>query len=246
VLIGYFDEVKYNPPRQPYYWLGAIVVPATIVRDLEVQVGALAEECFGTQILSRETEFHATDVYHRARQFRSWTDIDRRLSILRRLLKVVDRRGEVFKISIRIDPALMVKPEDIEGWAFMFLVERMNQLLRAKESLGLLIGDYENESVTNRATGRLSGYRTTGGTPHYFGQEITNLVDTVHFSRSHLSRMLQLADAYTWAQQFAATGGHASYPGTDLLHFLQQSTELLVPDKYKHWPTKDSWYATTS
>lgn len=242
MLIGYFDEVKYNPPRQPYYWLGAIVVPATLVRDLESQATALAEECFQQQTLCPETELHATAIYNRAGRFRGWTDIGRRLDTLKRLLRIIDRRGEVFKICIRIEPALMNRPEDIEGWAFIFLVERLNQLLRAKNELGLLIGDYENEAVTNRAAQRLSHYRTAGGTPHYFGQEITNLIDTVHFSRSHLSRLLQLADAYTWSQQFAMTGRHDSYPGSALITFRREETELLAPDKYKDWPTKGSWY----
>ena len=32
-----------------------------------------------------------------------------------------------------------------------------------------------------------------------FGQEITRVVDTVHHTHSHHSRLLQLADIYTYA-----------------------------------------------
>lgn len=242
MLISYFDEVKQDPTKQPFYWLAAITIPATIVRDLELQVAVLSKECFGRAELSRETEFHATDIYNRTKLFKAWSSIDKRLAVLKRLLKIVDRPGEIFKTYVRIDPSRMVKQEGVESWAFMFLVEKLNDLLSAEKQIGLLIGDYESESVTNLAAVQLSTYRADA-TPYFFGREITQLVDTVHFTRSHLSRMLQLADAYAWVTQFARNGNHREYPGSDLMGFLREDTQLLSPSKYKEWPTANSWYA---
>lgn len=241
MLISYFDEVKHDPTNQPYYWLMAVTLPPELIREIESQVAALSDECFGTALLSPNTEFHATDIYCRTRNFRDWRDIDRRVGVLKRLFKILDRRHDVFKTYVRIDPSRMQKPEGMEAWAFMFLVEKLNDLLVANKEIGLLIGDYESESITNEAAGKLSAYRSDG-TPYYFGREITQLVDTVHFTRSHLSRMLQLADAYAWAIQFSVNGNHNSYPGNDLLDYLRTETELLYPTKYKEWPTANSWY----
>lgn len=243
MLVTYFDEVKFNPPSRPFYWLGGIAIPASLIRELEGQVAELAVECFGGSALSRETEFHATDIYGRRNNFRRWNDVSRRMDVLKRLFRIIDRRGEVYKISIQIEPAKMLKPTEIEAWAFIFLVERLDQLLAAKGEIGLLIGDYENESITSQAAEKLSMFRD-GRTPYFFGQKIAHIVDTVHFSRSHVSRLLQLADLYVWMLQFQHCGSHDQYPGSELIAFLRDETQLLYPDKFKHWPTGDSWYPT--
>ena len=41
--VVYFDEVKYEKNRSPFYWLGAIVADAEQIQDLERQVNDLAE-----------------------------------------------------------------------------------------------------------------------------------------------------------------------------------------------------------
>ena len=63
-----------------------------------------------------------------------------------------------------------------------------------------MIGDRENDKVSKKFAEILSKYRQEG-TPYAFGTSLDNLVDTVHFTDSHHSRMLQLADFYVWALQ---------------------------------------------
>jgi hypothetical protein len=50
VQVVYFDEVKYEKNRSPFYWLGAIVADAEQIQDLERQVNDLAEVIFGTRV----------------------------------------------------------------------------------------------------------------------------------------------------------------------------------------------------
>ena len=103
-------------------------------------------------------------------------------------------------------------------------------------SLGMLIGDRENDQVSDRFSTSLSQYKAEG-TEFSLGTEISNLVDSVHFTHSHLSRFLQLADAYAWILQFqlknrgSSTQGHKA-----ILDILNQENVDLSPSKYKEWP----------
>lgn len=83
MLIAYFDEVKYLTGRQPYQWLAGLVVNATIIRELEDQVSALAQECFGVSTLCKDSEFHAPAIFHRKDNFKEWSDPVKRIAILK-------------------------------------------------------------------------------------------------------------------------------------------------------------------
>jgi hypothetical protein len=87
VQVVYFDEVKYEKNRSPFYWLGAIVADAEQIQNLERQVNDLAEEIFGTRTLTKETEFHAADILSGNKQFKGW-DASRRVGTLKRLVSI--------------------------------------------------------------------------------------------------------------------------------------------------------------
>ena len=82
----------------------------------------------------------------------------------------------------------------------------------------------------------LSGYRANG-TDFAYGQDIRNLVDSVRFSHSHLSRFLQLADVYTWFLQFRNRNrGSDDRRHRSVLDIFGRGGVDLFPDKYKVWP----------
>lgn len=103
---------------------------------------------------------------------------------------------QVDLIDIQINSAKLHDSQSSSDIAFMFLCERSNQLMRAREKMGMLIGDRDTDSSAAKCATSLSSYRVNG-TDFQYGQKITNLVDSVHFTHSHLSRFLQLADVYT-------------------------------------------------
>lgn len=238
MLVTYFDEVKYEATRQPYYWLGGIVASADTIWSLENQLAALSLELFGTPNLTRDTEFHAADIFHRKRNFKDWADVSKRLDVIKRLLTILNEAA-VGKIYVRIEPSKMVA-SDIERKAFMFFTERVEIHLRAEKSPGILIGDRESDRVSGTFSETLSRYRSSG-TPYAYGTQLTHLVDTVHFTDSHHSRMLQLADLYVWTLQFYVSGAHDKYPRSDLAEFIRGSTNIMSPHRYKIWPTAQSW-----
>jgi hypothetical protein len=240
MLIAYFDEVKFAPPVQPYNWLAGLVVDSRLVRQLEDQVSTLAEECFGDARLGRDTEFHAASIFNRKDNFKNWGDIGRRVAVLKHLMAIIDRPGEVFKVHARLDPARMVKVDQLDEMTFTFFVERVDMLAGDVHSECLLIGDYEHDRGRSIAAESLSSFRRSR-TPYYYGRELQHLVDTVHFTPSHLSRMLQLADVFVWSLQLTATPSTGSPIREELAAHVRTKTSLLVPNRYKEWPTEDAW-----
>lgn len=238
MLVIYFDEVKYATGRQRHYWLGGIVASADVISNLENEVAALSSELFGTPNLTRDTEFHAADIFHRKKNFKDWPDISKRLEVLKRLLSILNA-ADIGKIYVRIEPEKMVA-SDIEQKAFMFFTERVESYLCAAKSPGIQIGDRESDRVSGTFAEILSGYRSSG-TPYVYGTKLTHPVDTVHFTDSHHSRMLQLVDLYVWTMQFYVGGANLEYPRSELANFIRRSTDILSAHRYKIWPTDQSW-----
>jgi hypothetical protein len=230
MLIAYFDEVKYEPDRQPYYWLGAIIADAESIWRLENAVAELSMECFGTPTMSRETEFHACELFHRKRNFKGWSDVKKRIGVLEKLLEILDS-VELGKVEIRVEPQKMVK-SDFEEMAFVFLVEKVESYLHQAKSPGI--------QVSKKFSEMLSQCRAEG-TPYQFGKSLKYLIDTVHFTNSHHSRMLQLADLYVWISQLCTVGDDKRSPQAELIQFVRDKTNIWSPNRYKHWPTEDSW-----
>ncbi len=238
MLITYFDEVKYQEGQQPFYWLGGITVDGPAIRAVEESLNVLAEEVFGNRTMAKETEFHASNIMNGHEHFEGW-DWDKRIDIIKQLTTIFGGVQGMAKIYVRIEPALMVGG-DVEGTAFMYFVERVDSYLRVQNTPGLLIGDRESEVVSGKFAADLSGFRTTG-TSYRFGTTLTHLIDTVHFTHSHHSRMLQLADLHVWLRQLCSAGDQGKWHRKQIIDHVQSIDDCLFANKYKIWPTSGSW-----
>lgn len=238
MLVAYFDEVKYQKGRSPFYWLGAVVAGAELIWKLEQDVNELAAEVFGTRALTRETEFHAAAIIGGNEHFKGW-EFRKRIDLLKRLTSIFGSAEGLGKIYVKMDVEKMLS-SDVEGMAFMYLVERVDGYLSGQKLNGLLIGDRESESVAGKFAESLSQYRAEG-TRFAFGTELKRLLDTVHFTHSHHSRMLQLADLHTWLRQFREAGDQGKWHRKEILEHMATIPNLLVPNKYKDWPTERAW-----
>jgi len=238
--LAYFDEVKVAPPGQPFHWLCAILVDANDVAAIEAEVSALAVECFGNATLTRDTEFHAAAIFNRSENFKHWTDPVKRVEVLKRLFRILDKHDVIGKVYVRLDPRRMAATDNVDERAFMFFVERIDMALADRQSMGLLIGDFESDRFSSVAARNLSAYRE-GGTPYQFGREIKQLIDTVHFTHSHHSRLLQLADCFAWSQQLCHTAsGTATGLRAELAEWVRTETNLNGTHRYKHWPPESA------
>lgn len=232
----FFDESK-NDNDYPSYHIGAIVVEDRRLLEVEARINAVAERVFGTSRLTKETEFHAAEIYHRTKNFKSWNDFDARIDVLRELIDILNLEFvDLIDIQINCDRISANQvPEDI---AFMFLCERANDYMRHCRDLGMLIGDRENDKSAAKHAGALSDYKARG-TNYAFGREIRQLVDSVHFTQSHLSRFLQLADVYVWLRQFRTRNMKSTNPRHQaVLELLRREEVNLWPRKYKEWPQR--------
>lgn len=182
MILTYFDESK-PTTDQPYYWYCGLAVRDDLLSELQTEAEALAKECFPhAQPLSRESEFHATDVASGNGNFMGWS-LDDRFEILRRLATIIDKPDGVFRIMSQGDTR-EVRAVDVAREGFMYFVERVSQLGRQKRcSPVLLIGDFESEKTVNRFTRDLSGYRANG-TPYAYGRtSITSLTRCISLTR---------------------------------------------------------------
>ena len=234
MLIGYFDEVKYQAGVQPYEWLAGVFVKDAAIQQVECRLNEIAVSAFGTARLAKETEFHAA-VMLNGRGVWKGKDLGVRIELLKSLALLLGERDLIRRVQVRIDVGKLRSDKDPSELAFMFFVEKANSLLKEEREVGLLIGDFQHEGVVNRVTEKLSDYRANG-TPYEFGQGIDALVDTVHFCRSHHSRLLQLADVYAWFGQLPYGPSASKQPQQSLIDFARTEADILWPTKFKHWP----------
>jgi len=232
----FFDEAK-NDPDYAYYHLGGISVAEENLSAIESRINELAVQSFGHCLLEHGTEFHAAEIYHRKKHFKDWIDPAKRVELIGKFIDILST-DEVGRISVVIDCDLLHDSQSAEEIGFMYFVEKANAWMRDKKALGMLIGDRENDQTSARSARSLSNYREKG-TDFAYGRQITHLVDSVHFTQSHLSRFLQLADVYTWLKQFL----HRNAKSTNerhkmILELARRDHVNLWPHRYKHWPKK--------
>ena len=233
----YFDESK-NDDRYPHYHMGGVCIDETDLIDAERRVAAIAEKAFGSAEPIRETELHAAEIWQGSKHFKKWReDFPRRLGLLSDFIDILSLE-QIRLIDIQINCNLLQGAHAPEQFAFMFLCERANGLVKGLKSLGLLIGDRESDYVADRLSTTLSAYRKRG-TDFAFGTGIDSLVDCAHFTHSHLSRLLQLADVYTWLLQFRNRNRDSKNKYHQaVFDLLRRDGVNLFPSKYKEWPKK--------
>jgi hypothetical protein len=234
----YIDEVKYQPPDQPYHWLCALAFPSRSIQSADAALTALATKYFGTPVLNANNEFHAKAILQGKGPYKEWP-MDTRVALFKSLLDTIDQTEDLGRIEIRIDPSKMIASGYTDK-AFMFLVEKVDEYMNQQESLALLIAD-EDKELAGSNVASLSGYKARG-TDYAFGRLITRAVDTIHHTRSHHSRLLQLADVYVYTLAMVA-GDCSTYPRSAIAAHAKSKSNLLFPSKYKNWPTDQSWYA---
>lgn len=117
------------------------------------------------------------------------------------------------------------------------VVERVDRHRQAQKLPDMLIGDRENETIAGKFAEELSRFRTDG-TDYEFGTKLHRLLDTVHFSHSHQSRMLQLADLHTWLRQLREAGDQGRWHREQILNHISTINNCLSPSRYKEWPPR--------
>jgi hypothetical protein len=231
MFVAYFDEVKHDlAAGRDHYFVGGVVVPMDKISEIEGRVADLANEIFGSRELVVETEFH-TDFLFRGKGPFKGMDMNKRAELIGRLARIIsgDACRRVFSA---INVPGIYNPDYAPEYAFQHFVERLQ--MAVGEAPCLLIGDLDDEQARNMVKD-FSKYRARG-TPWAHGIMIRSLVDSVHFCRSHHSRMIQLADVYLW--NVVTTAGFRQGRMVDMVKGQMADCDLF-PTNYKFWPARD-------
>lgn len=232
----YHDEVKHNP-QQPAYWLGGICAAGTALREIEEAVSDVSEEFFGSRTLAKETEFHGIEICQGKGNLKG-KSVDERVEILEKILPIIGR-DNVYRVCVRILPENLVatarEPDEI---AFMYLVEQAESLFAELNTIGMMFGDYDEPNV-GKSVASLAGFRR-GGTHWAKAQEIERIVDTVHFARSHHSRMIQLADVFLYCMQFSRQKNES--PWRRRIADVIRASGIEKCHRSKAWPLERYWW----
>lgn len=223
--------MKYQPPRERFYWLCALAIPEDNIPSIEHALSGIAQNYFGDDALSRGTEFHATHIVGGHGVYKGRPP-EGRVELFKDLTNVIDAHPDVGRIEIRLDPSRMSR-DDLHHIAFMFLVEKVNDLMHVRDSRALLIADHDQEMATPNVRS-LAGFRKSG-TDFAFGRAITHIVDTIHHTRSHESRLLQLADIYAFAMSLKAQESKA-WRRVAIIEHINSLANFAWPTKFKNWP----------
>lgn len=235
--LTYMDEVKYQKDKEPYYWLCGLVFPEESIKFVEDRLSEISKAYFGSAILKPETEFHGKDIVHGKGPYKGH-DLELRYNLFIDLLNVLHECPDLKKVEVRINPSKMIADAHQE-MAFMFFVEKVNSLMASLKSTALLITDHDKDMVSSNVT-NLSTYKEQG-TKYQFGNNISHIVDTIHHTHSHHSRLIQMADIYTYTMALKPKQD-MKYPRLDILKHAKENTSLTQASKYKHWPTNQSWH----
>jgi hypothetical protein len=229
MYVGYFDEVKADREQgRDNYLVAGLIIPMGQIGIIEKQMTELAFELFRSRELTRETEFHADSIYRAKDNFRGKTMAER-ASILGRLSKFIGDNQYVSKVFAAIDSAKIYNPDQAAEFAFAHFVERVQLCVYDKPCV--LIGD-QDDAETRNMVRDFAQYRSKG-TPWAHGIDIKTVVDTVHFSKSHHSRLIQLADVYAWltVHRWGLRKGVMATLVNDAIKDVN-----LFPNRYKYWP----------
>lgn len=184
-------------PDQPIHMLGALIVPEDQVRPAETAIRSVAKKYFGDAAVDPGVELHGHHIRGGKGAFRQM-DVERRLELTKELLAIPGQHCIQFGYAA-IDKAKLRRltskhPHEL---AFMFLVERVQDILEREAQLGLLIAD-EQEEMEDRLIANLDVYKNHRTNWGYRPTAINNIVDSIHFVKSRNNWLIQLADVVTF------------------------------------------------
>lgn len=197
MLLSYIDE-SYDKRT---FLIGAVVVEGRLAQPI---VKALDELVIDWVHVCRDpdAELHGQHILNGKGEWARLEDIDERLRLYSQALDALVAHDVKIVVEGVDRPGLERRyptwPSHTDGYAHevvaTFIFERVNELAGLANDVALVIADEVSNSAPFR---RDLAYYRKWGTWGYRSQKIRNVVDTVHFSPSSASRLLQAADLVT-------------------------------------------------
>lgn len=231
----YFDEIKYQKKIMKYHLLCGVVINSDSLQALEEEMDKVSFDFFGIKVRTNATEFHARDIALRKKIYQSYderkiTDLYKELLnlILKYKLDLIDIKINVENLSSAY------KVKNVQNWALVYMLEKVNEYMKEISSKAFMIGDYDGEFSSENIS-QFNDYKLTG-TSGYKNTIITEVVDSLHYAHSVNSRLLQLADIYTYTRMLSYRETHRNNIAAEIVSHWNALD--LKPVKNKNWPEK--------
>jgi hypothetical protein len=195
MFLAYMDECgntgTHADPNQPVHFLGCLLVEDTAIRPLEVAVRSVAKRHFPDHWLNPRFEFHGVDLFGGNGFFRG-TSVDQRIDVTGELLSIAAEHAAGFGY-VGLNKLKSKAKDHPHRICFSLLVERLEDWLRGKNALGLLVSD-ENHEIEQAIISDIDMFKRVATSWGYKSVTITRIVDSVHFVKSYNNPGIQLAD----------------------------------------------------
>ncbi|HKP77252.1 MAG TPA: DUF3800 domain-containing protein [Longimicrobiaceae bacterium] len=191
-----------SDPTATIYLLMGLAAHANTVRAIEDAMTDVLASRFGAACRVPGFECKGSDLYRGQGTCASMPPAER-----------IDLYGELMDLVVRyrthlvwegIDkPRLAARyrePMHPHKLAFIYLVEKVELLLRQQRAYGLIVSDEEKE-VEQQVVEDLSRYKETGTSFGHTPLDLRCIIDNVHWVKSHNSRLMQLCDCCAYLCQ---------------------------------------------
>ncbi len=177
--------------NQPFHFLAALSVDEKYIMGAQSAIKNIASHYFPNIFNEDKFEFHGTELRKGVGYFKGIKP-DTRIQIAIELMKILaEYKIDVFTIGINKEKYYSnVHPHQA---AFVLLVERLNPYLKKSKQLGLMVCD-ENHDIEQPIINDLSRFQEYSTNFGYKSVKVTEIVDSVHFVKSHNNPIIQLAD----------------------------------------------------
>lgn len=190
----YFDENKYSTSN-PFFLIGGILLEDKKITELENTVMQIQYNFFGTNVLNKDTEMHGVELFQGMRVFKG-KKLESRINLFNDIATcLINHKVPIRMVCIDVSAhrKKYTYPQPEYNLGLMLILERFCDYLEVVDDIGVVFGDYEKDEVT-RSILDFSQFKFDGKTSMYLGRPLGRLKDTIHFTHSHHSRFLQIAD----------------------------------------------------
>lgn len=197
----YLDESECR--QYDKYFVGALMATEDVVHDMVGELDDLGETIASSFPVNERAEFHAYDIMARRGDWANMGNMrDACNAILEDVVRVVTSYDiEICVRGVDTDGLAQryVSPEPAHSVCLEHILQRIHPPLKKNSDFGLLIADEHKLATVLRD--QLRTWKVFGTRSAYMKTQTTRMLDTIQFTPSNESRMLQAIDVVLYFYQ---------------------------------------------
>lgn len=177
-----------------HFFNAGVLSDGATAAQVELALLDLVDGAYDSGHCTYNAELHGTDLFGGTRDWsRSKTEVQARVDVYEAALELLQPNGiEVIAHGANLEEfRKRYGNKDPEEWEFTNLLERLNERLKERSEVGLVISD---DRPHHRGLQWDFAHAKRWGTGGYRHQVLDHIIDAAHLVDSRLSRMVQLAD----------------------------------------------------